>query len=132
MADRTLADRVELLESKVENLEKLPPRVASLELHIQQFRDEVRVEFSAVRSEMRDLGETLRGEMRDLGETLRGEMGESAAALQREMRELNDQTNTHMRVLHEEVLARIGLLGEYHGPARPRRPAKALPRPKKS
>ena len=94
MAEPTLADRVQVLESKVESLEKLPERVGSLELQILQFREEVRVEFSAVRSE-------LRAEIRELGEGLR-----------REMRKLNDQTNTHMRVLHEEVLSRIALLGE--------------------
>ena len=123
MGEPTLADRVEVLESKVEDLEKLPARLDSLELQILQFGGEVRAEFSALRTqisgvegglggEMRTLEEGLRGEMRTLEERLRGEMGTLQEGLRGEMRELNDQTNTHLRVLHEEVLSRIALLGE--------------------
>ena len=125
MAEPTLADRVQVLESKVENLEKLPARLGSLELQVLQFQKEVRAEFSAVRSE-------LRAEIHELGVTLRGEMHTLGEGLRREMRELNDQTNTHMRVLHEEVLSRIALLDEHRdASARSRRLSKTRPRQKK-
>ena len=48
MPPETLANRVTLLEHKMQSLEGLPDRVASLEVQILQFRTEVRAEFSAV------------------------------------------------------------------------------------
>jgi len=40
---------VQILEEKVESLEKLPARMEALALRILQFREEVRAEFSATR-----------------------------------------------------------------------------------
>ena len=88
MNQRTLEDRVEILERKVEGLETLPARVAAVELQISQFRDEVRVEFAGVRREMREGHEQLRTEMH----------------------RLNEERKTHMLVLHEEVISRFALL----------------------
>ena len=106
MPPQTLTNRIAILEHKMQSLEGLPDRVASLEVHISQFRAEVRVEFSAVREEMRAQGETFRSQMNDLvsdlGQTLRGEM-----------RAGDEETCRHMRVLHEEVIARIALLDEH-------------------
>ena len=128
MPSQTLANRVAILEHKMQSLEGLPDRVASLELQIVQFRAEVRAEFSAVRQEMRALGETLRAEMSGLGDTLRGEMnglgdtlrGEMngginglAQTLRAEMRAGDEETRRQMRVLHEEVIARFALLDEH-------------------
>ena len=48
MPPETLANRVAILEHKMQSLEGLPDRVASLEVQIVQFRAEVRAEFSAV------------------------------------------------------------------------------------
>jgi hypothetical protein len=80
MPQQTPANRIANLERKVERLEELPRRVSALELQISQFRDEVRVEFSAVRGEMRGLGvqlrEEMRGGMQSLAETLRAEIRE--------------------------------------------------------
>jgi hypothetical protein len=104
----TIADRVRILEQKVGGLAELPARVASLELQISQFREEVRAEFSATRSEMRECEDRLRTEMR-----------EGADQLRAEMRNLNQDTLTQMRVLHEDVIGRIALLGE--SPSRKRR-----------
>jgi hypothetical protein len=104
MQQQTLADRVTILEQKMESLQGLPDRVTALELQISQFREEVRLEFSATRSE-------LRAEMSDLAETLRGEI-----------RAGDEETRRYMSVLHEDVISRIALLGEnLNGPTRPRR-----------
>ena len=63
-------------------LEQLPARVAGLESQVVQLRDEMRAEFSAVRTELRQ-----------------------------EIRAGDQGTQRLMRVLHEEVLARIETLG---------------------
>ena len=83
MPPQTLANRLAILEHKMQSLEGLPDRVASLELQIVQFRAEVRAEFSVVREEMR-------AEIR-----------------------ADEETRSQMRVLHEEVIARIALLDEH-------------------
>ena len=97
MPQEILANRVAILERKVESLEGLPDRVASLELHISQFREEVRLEFSAVRGEIRSLAEALRADIRAGDE----------------------ETRRQMRVLHEDVIARIAFLGESLNGRRP-------------
>jgi hypothetical protein len=84
MPPETLANRFAILEHKMQGLEGLPDRVASLEAQILQFRAEVRAEFSAVREEMRA-----------------------------EIRAGDEETRRQMRVLHEEVIARIALLDEH-------------------
>ena|SRR6187200_581973 len=84
MPPETLANRVTLLEHKMQSLEGLPDRVASLEVKILQFRTEVRAEFSAVREELRA-----------------------------EIRAGDEETRRQMRVLHEEVIARFALLDEH-------------------
>jgi hypothetical protein len=53
MESKSPEDRVTLLENDMQALRGLPDRVASLEEQFVQFRAEVRVEFSAVRSELR-------------------------------------------------------------------------------
>ena len=77
-----LEKRVEILEDRVDLLEQLPARVAGLESQVVQLRDEMRAEFSAVRTELRQ-----------------------------EIRAGDQETQRLMRVLHEEVLARIETLG---------------------
>ncbi len=90
-AGNALANRATILEHKMQSLEGLPDRVASLEVHIVQFRAEVGKEFSAVHQGMRVLGKTLRAEMRAGDE----------------------ETRRQMRVLHGEVIARFALLDEH-------------------
>jgi hypothetical protein len=99
MDQQTLERRVELLEHEVDSLEKLPARMDALELQIVQLRQEMRDEFSAVRSEIRSGGVETR----------------------REMRELIKDTHTQMRVLHEDVVSRIAVLNEGDGGRKPRR-----------
>jgi hypothetical protein len=71
MQERTVIERVEILERNVELFEALPARVSALESQIVQLRSEMRDEFAAVRGEMRagflavrDEFAAVRGEMR--------------------------------------------------------------------
>lgn len=50
MGPQTLTNRLEVLERKVESLERLPEQMHALELQILQFREEMRVEFSTIRA----------------------------------------------------------------------------------
>ncbi len=70
MPSQTLANRVAILEHKMQSLEGLPDRVASLEGQVSQLRAEVRVEFSAVREEMRASDQETRRQMRVLHEEI--------------------------------------------------------------
>ena len=97
MPERSHAERIEILEKKVEPLELLPSRMTAIESRLGavesqllQLRAEMRAEFSAVRAE-------LRGEIKDGDE----------------------ETRRYMRVLHEEVIDRIKTIGE---PRRRRKP----------
>ena len=60
MVRQTLEKRVERLETRMNALEEIPARVASLESQFVQLRQEVRVEFSAVRSDIKQLGTQMR------------------------------------------------------------------------
>jgi predicted phage gp36 major capsid-like protein len=101
MQQRSVIERVEILERKVEVLETLPERVTAVELQLVQLRDEMRVEFSATRAEMRAGDE-------EIHRTLRAEI-----------REGDEETRRYMRVLYEDLVARISLLQE--GRSRPRK-----------
>ena len=68
MQQRSVIERVEILERKVEVLERLPERVTGVELQLVQLRDEMRAEFSATRAEMRAGDEEMRRYMRILHE----------------------------------------------------------------
>ena len=70
MQQRSMIERIEILERKVEALETLPERVTAVELQLVQLRDEMRVEFSATRAEMRAGDEETRRYMRVLYEDL--------------------------------------------------------------
>ena len=112
MDQQTLEHRVEVLERKVDSLEKLPARMDSLELQIVQFRQELGVEFSAVRTEMRALEERLRAEIIGGDEETRREMRALEERLRAEITAGDKETQTLMRALHEDVISRIALLGE--------------------
>lgn len=68
MPESTRPERVTVLEQIVEELASLPSRVGALELQIVQLRDEMRVEFSAVRAEIREGDEETRRYRRVLHE----------------------------------------------------------------
>jgi len=68
MPERTLVDRVEILEHNVEGLKALPGRVHAVELQIVQLREEMHAGFSALRAEISAGDEETRRYMRVLHE----------------------------------------------------------------
>jgi hypothetical protein len=86
----TVENKLERLERRVTNLEELPARMDRLELQILQFRDEVRAEFSAVRTEIRD------------GDVM------VVTALTEQI----EETRRHTSVLFEDAVGRIAVVGE--------------------
>jgi len=91
--------------TQAERLQYLERKMADHEFQFSQFRDEVRVEFSALRGEMRQLA-------------TRNEMQQLIAGT-------NEETRHLMRVLHEDVISRFAALEERWnggpGPAQSRR-----------
>jgi len=102
MQDRSLDERVEILERKVEMLETLPDRVTRMELQLVQLRDEMRGEFSAVRGEIRTGDE------------------ETRRVLREEIRAGDEETRRYMRVLHEDVIGRLILIQDSRHPRKKR------------
>ena len=70
MAQKSLEERVDMLERRVEILEQLPDRVTAVEEQIVQLRDEMRAEFSTTRAEARAGDEETRRFMQVLHEDL--------------------------------------------------------------
>ncbi len=139
MQEPSVIRRVEILEEKVEALERLPARMEALELQILQFREEVRAEFIATRRELRQemagqgtsLRAVLSAEIRAGDEETRREMHalhqDTLARIDALRTELQDETRggdaetrRYMRVLHEEVISRIALIQESRGPRKRR------------
>jgi len=112
MPPETLASRVAILEQKMQSLEGLPDRVASLEMQIVQFRAVVRVEFSAMREEMGGLRETLRGEMNGLAESLRGEMNGLGDTLRGEMKDFGETLRGEMNGLGKTLRGEMKDFGD--------------------
>jgi vacuolar-type H+-ATPase subunit I/STV1 len=83
MQERSVIERVEILERKVFALETLPARITAVESQLVQLREEMRGEFSATREEVRA-----------------------------EIRAGDEATRRYMRVLHEDVIARIATIQE--------------------
>ena len=86
MAVRSLTQRVEILEQKVGDLQELPTRMVAVESQILQLRDEMRVEFSAIRGQLGDID--------------------------RRMQEGREEAKRHATLLHEELITRISLIQE--------------------
>jgi hypothetical protein len=126
MAQKSLEERVDMLERRVETLEQLPDRVTGVETQIVQLRDEMRADFSAVREEIHTGDEhiiqTLREEIRVGDErviqTLREEIrvGDERViqTLREEIRAGDEETRRFMRILYEDLVARIEILGGRH------------------
>ena len=70
MAQKSLEERVDMLERRIEILEQLPGRITALEVQIVQLRDEMRAEFSASRAAASAGDEETRRFMRILYEDL--------------------------------------------------------------
>jgi chaperonin cofactor prefoldin len=74
MPPQTIENRVDQLELRVTELEKLPERITGVESQIVQLRAELRDEFSAVRQEIRQGDEETRRYMRVLHEEVIGRL----------------------------------------------------------
>ena len=94
MSRESLEARVDRLERRIKLLEQLPERMTALEAQIVQLREEMRGEFSAVRTE-------LRAEIRDVD-----------AGLTKKMHALFSANEYHMRLLHEDLVQRIAMIRE--------------------
>ena len=111
MAARSLNERVDILEQKVEELQKLPARMDAVESQILQLRDEMRDGFSAIRQRLDGHDQrfvAIDGRL----EGIDGRLGRLETG--------NEEIKRHMRVLHEDVLSRLSLLQEGRGPRRKR------------
>jgi hypothetical protein len=112
MQERSIVERVEILERKVETLETLPDRVTRVELQLVQLRDEMRGEFSAIRGSaatevtLSSLREEIRAggdeTRRTLREEIRGGDEETRRVLREEIRIGDEETR---RTLREEIRA---------------------------
>ena len=99
MQERSIVERVEILEKKVEALESLPDRVTRVELQLVHLRDEMRDGFSALRVEIRGGDEvTVAG----LREVIRASEDETRQVLRDEIRAGDEETR---RVLRVEIKA---------------------------
>jgi chromosome segregation ATPase len=97
MSPQSIEARLEKLEQRVTALERLPARIDDLTLQILQLREELHVEFSAMRSEMNAGDESIRREMHELHELTMKAIGD---------------VHAQMLVLHENVIERIALTQE--------------------
>jgi hypothetical protein len=103
MPPQTLERRVERLEQRVTILEQLPARGEALAVQISQLRDEMHVEFSAVRNEIGAGDERVIGTLRE------------------EIRAGDQSVMTQARVLYEDLKASLILIQEGLSPRkRPR------------
>ncbi|MEQ1759436.1 MAG: hypothetical protein ABL986_14035 [Vicinamibacterales bacterium] len=114
MPDRSIVERAEILEQRVELLERLPDRVAAVESQLVQLRLEMRDGFSDIRSEMSAMGGGLRADMEAMGASLRADMQAIGARVDAG----DEETRRYMRVLHEDVISRIAAIGEGRPPRR--------------
>lgn len=114
MPPQTLVRRVERLEERVTILEQLPARVDALTSQISQLREEMRAEFSAVRTENQAGDEETR-------RSLREEIRAGDEETRRVLREADERILNQARVLHEDVVARLALIQE-GGDGRPKQP----------
>jgi hypothetical protein len=99
MQERSLVERVEILEKKVEALESLPERVTRVELQLVHLRDEMRDGFSALRAEIRGGDEVTVAGLRD---AIRASEDETRRVLRDEIRTGDEETR---RVLRDEIRA---------------------------
>ena len=129
MPPQTIENRVDRLEERVAELEKLPERVTAIESQIVQLRTEMRVEFSAVREEIRAgddqtrhvLGERIEDTRRTLGEQIvetRRVLGEQILETSRVLDDRIEESRRYMRVLHEDVIGRLATIQEIQSASR--------------
>jgi vacuolar-type H+-ATPase subunit I/STV1 len=101
----SIESKVERLEHRVNAIELLPARIEHLGVQILQLREEMSVEFSAVRREVSAGDEETRRTLRD---EIRAGDERVTAALTARIEDARRET----RVLHEDVVGRIAVIGE--------------------
>lgn len=105
MSLERVENRLERLERRVTTLEELPERIDRLELQILHFREEVRVEFSAVRDEIRTGDEVTR-------RVLREDIREGNTMIVTTLVEQIEEVRRHGRVMFAELISRISAIAE--------------------
>jgi hypothetical protein len=117
MPDSDLQHRLEMLESTVESLRKLPAEVRQLhrrmgrvESQVLQLRTEMRGEFSAMRAEMS--GMATKAELQAAGAGAVRELTGAIAETRDELRKEIAEVQRHTTVLFEDVIARLKIIGE--------------------
>ncbi len=111
MDERSLADRVGILEQKVDALEKLPAKVDSLTKEFVQFRTETREGISTLQEEVHVLHRISMERMDRLHGTAMGRMDELHRTAMVQMRRIHSSTVRIVRSLHKELVARIAARG---------------------
>jgi hypothetical protein len=118
MPKPSVAERIEVLEQRVEMLESLPATVAEIKTlceairaDTESFRNEIRAEQKTFRKEIRADNEIFRREIRAENEIYGAEMRSEFASVRTDVtaavRESQEETRRQMRMLHEEVISRI-------------------------
>jgi hypothetical protein len=123
MQERSIIERLQVLEKKVDLQETLPERTSAVEsrlttvesrlttveVQLVQLRDEMRDEFSALRMDIRTGDDETR---RTVREEIRSGDEETRRVLREGIRAGDEETRRYMRVLHEEVITRLALIDE--------------------
>ena len=131
MSQPPVIRRVEIVEGNAEALGFLPARIDALTIQIVQFREEVRDEVSATRSDLRADVQALRAEAAAYIDLLSTRVDSLSAhvdslsarfdaahietlrdELHHELRNGDEEIRRCMRVLHELVMARISAIRE--------------------
>lgn len=108
----TLSKRMDTVEQKLAGLQSLPGRMTALESQFLQLREEMRAEFSAIRTETQAGDEETRQVLREEISVVRKEMQAGDEETRRVLREEIAGLGTHMRVLHEALVEQIKLTQE--------------------
>jgi hypothetical protein len=111
----SLRIRVDRLDHRVDDIVKTLDGVARLELQFLQFREEMRMAFSALDATVRAGDEETRHVLR---EEIRAGDEETRRVLRGESRDGDGESRRFMRVLYEDLVDRIKTLGE-GGPLTP-------------
>ena len=117
MAARSLTQRVEILEQKVGDLQELPTRMVAVESQILQLREEIHVEFSAIRNRFDGIDQRLDG-----GDQRFVAIDQRFDAIDRRFDIIDqrfEETWRHMQMLHDDLVTRISLLREGGPPREP-------------
>jgi len=98
---QVLAKRIERLEEQMTSLQDLPGRVADLTSRFQQFRDETRLNFSAMQSEVRHVSHEL-DSLRTEFQGLRNDTAQQLGSIRAEFRQFRSAISEQVQSLRNE------------------------------